>query len=246
MKLLLHRTNQLILLATIVLVNILILLPTTLSTTSMILLICSLFSIAVMKSLLLLLSSSEPLPGSPCLILLVWYVLGQMVELFLDIEKEQIFKVVWMKIFEILFRDLVFLVISSAKNDLSEVVISIFFKHFDTDYTENSHVRSDWGFTLRDSTVFVDMKFLPPKPQITPINLICQQLMTFIHLILRKGHCSVEKALQGALKAGDLLSQLCRASSFQFLCSGSGKSFGGMVHSGSGVAGLSLSGSMIH
>ncbi|GJX93277.1 hypothetical protein Tco_0347863 [Tanacetum coccineum] len=87
----------------------------------------------------------------------------EMVELFLNIEKKQIFKIVWMKIFEILFRDLVFLVISSAKNYLSEVVISIFFKHFDTDYTENSHVRSD-SFTIRGLTVFIDIEFLPPKP----------------------------------------------------------------------------------
>ncbi|GKA42610.1 hypothetical protein Tco_0735270 [Tanacetum coccineum] len=81
-----------------------------------------------------------------------------MVELFLNIEKEQIF--------EILFRDLVFLVISSAKDYLSQIVVSIFFKHLDTDHTENSHLRSDC-FTIRGLTVFVDVEFLSSKPPVS-------------------------------------------------------------------------------
>ncbi|GKB40264.1 hypothetical protein Tco_0885206 [Tanacetum coccineum] len=63
---------------------------------------------------------------------LVLSVLGQIGELFLNDEKE---------------------------TDLQIIVVSIFFKHFDTDHTENSHMRSD-SFTIRGLTVFVDIEFL--------------------------------------------------------------------------------------
>ncbi|GJZ21524.1 hypothetical protein Tco_0558563 [Tanacetum coccineum] len=49
---------------------------------------------------------------------------------------------------------------------LTLVVVSVYFKHFDTDHTENSHLRSD-GFTIRGLTVFVDVEFLSPKPPVS-------------------------------------------------------------------------------
>ncbi|GKA59651.1 gag-pol polyprotein [Tanacetum coccineum] len=102
--------------------------------------------------------------GMRCLTLAELEVL--MVEIFLNIEKEQIFKIIWMQIFEIPFPKIVYSCISSAKDYLSQIVVSIFFKHFDTDHTENSHLRSDC-FTIRGLTVFVDIEFLPPKPPVS-------------------------------------------------------------------------------
>ncbi|GJS38130.1 hypothetical protein Tco_0536512 [Tanacetum coccineum] len=125
-------------------------------------------------------------PGftSPPVDLTVWKTdlvcLGQMVELFLNIEKEQIFKIIWMKIFEVLFpRSCILGISSSAEGalSLSDSVVSVFFEYFDTDHTENLHLRSDC-FTIRGLTVFVDIEFLPPVNR--------QQLVAFIHLILKK------------------------------------------------------------
>ncbi|GKC43687.1 hypothetical protein Tco_1061409 [Tanacetum coccineum] len=134
----------------------------------------------------------------------------------------------------------------------------IFFKHFDTDHTENSHLRSDC-FMIRGLTVFVDIEFLHPKPPVmsgfelgirirqkflrslslseilqilvekncgfTQINHICQQPYGIHQLILKKDHCSCGMAFN-KFKAGPSKSAC--------IVSGSGKSFGGLVHSGSG------------
>ncbi|GJZ45171.1 RNA-directed DNA polymerase, eukaryota, partial [Tanacetum coccineum] len=91
-----------------------------------------------------------------------------------------------------------------------------------------------------------------PKSRITQINLISQQLMAFNPFDIGKKDTVLVKALT-RLKAGPSKSALQSfffpvrtlyvvAYVFAQLFSGSGKSFGGMVHSGSGVAGLSLSG----
>ncbi|GKF44444.1 hypothetical protein Tco_0130996, partial [Tanacetum coccineum] len=59
-----------------------------------------------------------------------------------------------------------FLNIDSAKNYLSQVVVSVFFEHLDTDHTENLHLRSDC-FMIRGLTVFVDVEFFSSKPLVS-------------------------------------------------------------------------------
>ncbi|GJR84824.1 hypothetical protein Tco_0155609 [Tanacetum coccineum] len=71
-----------------------------------------------------------------------------------------------------------------------------------------------WSFLRASGFIYVSQNLI--DPQDSQINLICQPALAFISNIERR-YCSCEKAINK-------------------LCSGSGKSFDGMVHSGSGVA----------